>query len=71
MKVYRYLTGKDDVNFCARVSKALNDGYELYGSPTMTFNGTDVVVGQAIVKEVTNESEMSKKFQQAYQLQSE
>jgi hypothetical protein len=37
MKVYRYLTGKDDVNFCARVSKALNDGYELYGSPTMTF----------------------------------
>ncbi|MFW1983659.1 DUF1737 domain-containing protein [Acinetobacter guillouiae] len=71
MKVYRYLTGKDDVNFCARVSKALNDGYELYGSPTMTFNGTDVIVGQAIVKEVGNESEMSETFQQAYQLQSE
>ena len=58
MKVYRYLTGKDDVNFCARVTKALNEGYELYGSPTMTFNGTDVIVGQAIVKEVTNESEV-------------
>jgi len=71
MKVYRYLTGKDDVNFCARVSKALNDGYELYGSPTMTFNGIDVIVGQAIVKEVGNASEMSEKFQQAYQLQSE
>ncbi len=71
MKVYRYLTGNDDVNFCARVSKALNDGYELYGSPTMTFNGIDVIVGQAIVKEVGNESEMSEKFQQAYQLQSE
>lgn len=71
MKVYRYLTGKDDVNFCARVSKALNDGYELYGSPTMTFNGTDVIVGQGIVKEVANESEMSEKFQQAYKLQSE
>ena len=71
MKVYRYLTGKDDVNFCARVSKALNDGYELYGSPTMTFNGIDVIVGQAIVKEVGNESEMSEKIQQAYQLQSE
>lgn len=52
MKLYRYLTGKDDVNFCARVTKALNEGYELYGSPTMTFNGTDVIVGQAIVKEV-------------------
>ncbi|RZG70713.1 DUF1737 domain-containing protein [Acinetobacter wuhouensis] len=58
MKVYRYLTGKDDVNFCARVTKALNEGYELYGSPTMTFNGTDVIVGQAIVKDVADESEV-------------
>ena len=30
-KVYRYLTGKDDVSFCAKVTKALNEGYELYG----------------------------------------
>ncbi|QCO20413.1 DUF1737 domain-containing protein [Acinetobacter cumulans] len=51
MKVYKYLTGKDDVTFCARVTKALKEGYELYGSPTMTFNGTDVIVGQAIMKE--------------------
>ncbi|RZG79225.1 DUF1737 domain-containing protein [Acinetobacter sp. WCHAc060033] len=58
MKVYRYLTGKDDVNFCARVTKALSEGYELYGSPTMTFNGTDVIVGQAIVKDVADESEV-------------
>ncbi|KAF1024333.1 DUF1737 domain-containing protein [Acinetobacter sp.] len=71
MKVYRYLTGKDDVHFCARVSKALNDGYALYGAPTMTFNGTDVIVGQAIIKEVADVSEMSEKFQQAYQLQFE
>ncbi len=56
MKLYRYLTGKDDVNFCARVTKALNEGYELYGTPTMTFNGTDVIVGQAIVKEVEDET---------------
>ncbi len=65
MKVYRYLTGKDDVNFCARVTKALNEGYELYGSPTMTFNGTDVIVGQAIVKEVANESEVSQGLRDA------
>ncbi|WP_180126872.1 MULTISPECIES: DUF1737 domain-containing protein [unclassified Acinetobacter] len=58
MKVYRYLTGKDDVNFCARVTKALNEGYELYGSPTMSFNGTDVIVGQAIVKDVENDSQV-------------
>ena len=55
MKVYRYLTGKDDVNFCAKVTKALNEGYELYGSPTMTFNGVNVIVGQAIMKEVEHE----------------
>ena len=65
MKVYRYLTGKDDVNFCARVTKALNDGYELYGSPTMTFNGIDVIVGQAIMKEVSDESEMSQGLRNA------
>lgn len=58
MKVYRYLTGQDDVHFCARVTKALNDGYELYGSPTMTFNGTEVIVGQALLKEVADESEI-------------
>ncbi|WP_010111842.1 DUF1737 domain-containing protein [Acinetobacter sp. P8-3-8] len=71
MKVYRYLTGKDDVHFCARVSKALNDGYELYGAPTMTFNGTEVIVGQVIVKDEVDESELSEQFQRAYQLQFE
>ena len=71
MKVYRYLTGKDDVHFCARVSKALNDGYELYGAPTMTFNGSDVIVGQAVVKDVADKSELSESFQRAYQHQFE
>ena len=65
MKVYRYLTGKDDVNFCARVTEALNQGYELYGAPTMTFNGTDVIVGQAIVKEVEHEQAMPEGLQKA------
>ena len=51
MKVYQYLTGKDDAVFCARVTKALNEGYELYGSPSITFNGTDVIVGQAVMKD--------------------
>ena len=65
MKLYRYLTGKDDVNFCARVTKALNEGYELYGSPTMTFNGMDVIVGQAIVKEVEDEVDVPKGLKNA------
>ena len=58
MKVYRYFTGKDDVHFCVRVTKALNEGYELYGSPTMTFNGAEVIVGQVVIKEVADESEI-------------
>ena len=59
-KVYRYLTGKDDVNFCAKVTKALNEGYELYGAPTMTFNGVDVLVGQVVIKDVESEADIPK-----------
>ena len=47
--VYRLLTGKDDNAFCARVSEALVQGYQLYGSPAATFNGEHVVVAQAVV----------------------
>ncbi len=47
--VYRLLTGKDDNAFCARVSEALEQGYQLYGSPAATFNGEHVVVVQAVV----------------------
>lgn len=65
MKVYRLITGKDDVNFCARVTKALNDGYELYGLPTMTFNGTDVIVGQAVMKDQTEEAEVPQGLKEA------
>lgn len=46
---YRLLTGLDDHAFCERVSAALEDGYELYGSPAATFNGKDVIVAQAVV----------------------
>ncbi|MCZ4281203.1 DUF1737 domain-containing protein [Kiloniella laminariae] len=46
---YRFITGKDDDQFCKRVSQALNDGYHLYGSPSLTFNGTEVICGQAVV----------------------
>lgn len=29
MQVYRYLTGPDDASFCARVSAALQNGWQL------------------------------------------
>jgi hypothetical protein len=46
---YRLLTGVDDRRFCERISAALEDGYELYGSPAATFNGKDIIVAQALV----------------------
>ncbi len=46
---YRVLTGPDDRSFCERVSAALDEGYELYGSPCITFDGKGPVVAQAIV----------------------
>ena len=46
---YRLLTGVDDRKFCERISAALDDGYELYGSPSATFNGESVIVAQALV----------------------
>ena len=55
MKLYRYLTGPDDAEFCIRVSTALNKGWSLYGNPTLTFDGERVIAGQALVKEVDGE----------------
>ena len=46
---YRLLTGPDTLAFCERVSNALADGYVLYGSPSLTFDGTTTYVAQAVV----------------------
>ena len=52
--VYRYLTGVDDSSFCHRVTEALSKGWQLYGSPTLTFDPVKgrSICGQAITKEV-------------------
>jgi hypothetical protein len=46
---YRLLTGKDDKAFCQRVSDALDDGYELYGSPSIARADGQNVVAQAVI----------------------
>jgi len=46
---YRLITGKDDADFCKRISKLLDEGYRLYESPSCTFNGQDVIVAQAVI----------------------
>lgn len=57
MQLYRYLTGPDDATFCHRVSAALNQGWQLHGSPALTFNPETkrVICGQALVKQVEGE----------------
>ena len=54
MKLYRFLTGPDDAAFCHRVSAALNNGWQLAGSPALTFNPVQgrVICGQPVVKDV-------------------
>ena len=46
---YRLLTGTDDRAFCEKVSAALDEGYVLHGSPSVTFDGDRVVTAQAVV----------------------
>jgi hypothetical protein len=46
---YRLITGPDDRTFCERISSALAEGYVLHGSPAATFNGTAVIVAQALI----------------------
>ena len=54
MKLYRFITGPDDSAFCHRVTAALNKGWELAGSPSLTFNAAtgQVWCGQPVTKEV-------------------
>jgi hypothetical protein len=46
---YLLLTGPDGAEFDSRVSEALDEGYELYGSPAISFDGDRVVVAQAVI----------------------
>ena len=50
-KRYRVLTGPDDSAFCERVSAALEAGYRLHGGPALTFDGSRVIVAQAVVRD--------------------
>ncbi len=49
-ELYKLVTGKDDSEFCYRITKLLAEGYVLHGSPTMAFNGQHMIVAQAVIK---------------------
>lgn len=46
---YRLITGPDDAAFCARISALLDEGYRLYGSPAVAFDGNTVIAAQAVI----------------------
>lgn len=54
MLVYRFLTGPDDAAFCHRLTRELDQGWQLHGSPAMTFDAVAgrAICGQAIVKQI-------------------
>ncbi|UWQ21686.1 DUF1737 domain-containing protein [Jannaschia sp. W003] len=51
--LYRLLTGEDSSEFCHKVTRALDAGWVLYGSPSYAFDaGTGVMrCAQAVTKE--------------------
>lgn len=54
MKAYRFLTADDTSEFCHKVTKALADGWVLYGDPSYAHDATTGVMrcGQAVTKDV-------------------
>ncbi len=54
MKAYRLLTEEDTSAFCHKVTQALAEGWELYGSPAYAFDAASgkMRCAQAVVKEV-------------------
>lgn len=63
-KNYILLTGRDDAAFCQRVSDRMDEGYELYGSPSITFNifkGYPVVAQALVLKKKTTKKPTAKR----------
>lgn len=54
MHIYRFLSGDDDSSFCHKVTKALAEGWVLYGEPHYVFDGgtQKMRCGQAVTKQV-------------------
>lgn len=58
MKLYRFLTCPDDASFCHKVTKALNQGWELHNAPQYTYDeeAKTMRCGQAVIKTVENQN---------------
>ncbi|TWI34962.1 DUF1737 domain-containing protein [Paracoccus sulfuroxidans] len=56
-KIYRLLTEDDTADFCHKVSLALSKGWELHGSPSISFDSARGVMrcAQAVTKDIDAE----------------
>lgn len=52
LPVYRLLTEPDGASFCRRVIEVLNEGYQRYGSPSVTYDPEKktVIASQAVIR---------------------
>ncbi len=56
MIIYRLLTGEDDAKFCHKVTRALSEGWELYGDPQYAYSGWAAPrCAQAVIKKVEDQ----------------
>jgi hypothetical protein len=55
--IYRFLSGDDDSAFCHKVTKALSEGWLLYGAPRYVFDAAagKMRCGQAVTKDVADQ----------------
>ena len=57
MQIYRFLSGEDDSSFCHKVTKALSEGWVLYGSPRYAYDANEqkMKCGQAVTRIVADQ----------------
>lgn len=63
-RIYRFLTGSDDSSFCHKVTKALSEGWQLYGDPQYTADPASGTLrcGQAVIKDVEADYDPERKL---------
>lgn len=66
MLAYRLLTEEDTSAFCHKVTKALDQGWQLFGNPTYAYDASSgkMRCGQAVTKEVDGNYDPSMKLGQ-------
>ena len=63
-RLYRLLTGEDSAAFCHKVTAALSEGWELYGSPAYAHDAESgkMHCAQAVVKDIDADYDPDKRL---------